>query len=345
MMRSLLAAALVAISAGIHTTKVCSSSDDKDDCSGLVAFGHALQSNGWLKNTHWGSDKTVCDWHGITCSDGRVAEISLEHNNLKGTLPAEIGMLSELRVLNLNGGRPPTYGSGGAAICFGNDLGNSSIPSSLYTLTKLQSINLEYTCTGGTLSTDIGNLRNMVNLSLHGNYIHGTIPQALDQLSDLMTFKLGRNPFTGGFPDMRKLHKLIQFNCNFCALTGPVLDIFDSFPALQFSYWDGNGFTGTLPASAGRLKHLERISFNINNLSGELPASWSELAASGVFKDCRIGNDVNKTAYLADYPWMLPVKGNVYSCPLPDYAKGNGVCNHVSDCTDVVNPCSPVSCV
>jgi len=108
---------------------------------------------------------------------------------------------------------------------------------------------------------------------------------------------------------------------------------------------DGNGFTGTLPASAGKLKNLARISFNINNLSGEMPASWSKLAAGGVFKDCRIGSDVNKTAYLANYPWIQPVKGNVYKCPLPAYASGKGVCNHVTNCLDIVNPCSPVTCV
>ena len=65
-----------------------------------------------------------------------------------------------------------------------------------------------------------GGLTAMVNLSIHGNFIHGAIPQELDNLSELMTFKLGRNPFTGGFPDMRKLTKLIQFNFNFCSLTG-----------------------------------------------------------------------------------------------------------------------------
>jgi len=340
-------------------SSVCDPADNTDDCTALTAFGKALKSAGWVQNTHWGTDKTICDWHGITCENGkkaggRVTEISLEHNNLDGALPDEIGMLSELRVLNLNGGRPPNYGSAGTRMCGGgpppagnlkgNDFHNSSIPKAVYGLKKLQSINLEYTCTGGTLLPDIGGLTAMVNLSIHGNFIHGSIPQELDNLSELMTFKLGRNPFTGGFPDMRKLSKLIQFNCNFCSLTGPVLDIFDHFPALQFSYWDGNGFTGTLPASVGKLKNLARISFNINNLSGEMPASWSELPPS-VFDDCRIGNDTNLTAYLADYPWSQPVKGNVYKCPLPDYATGKGICNHVTNCADVVNPCSPVTCV
>jgi hypothetical protein len=50
----------------------------------------------------------------------------------------------------------------------------------------------------------------------------------MNLMTELKTFKLGRNPFTGGFPDMRTLTKLVQFNCNFCALTGPELDIFDN---------------------------------------------------------------------------------------------------------------------
>jgi hypothetical protein len=325
-------------------SSVCDPADNANDCTALQAFAKSLNSDGWVKNTHWGSDKSVCGWHGVTCASGRVTEISLEHNKLAGSLPDEIGLLEELQSLDLNGGRPADYGSGGGKLCVGNDFKNASIPAGLYTLAKLRNLNLEYTCTGGTLPAAIGQLRSMVNISLHGNYIGGTIPAAMDQLSELMTFKLGRNPFTGGFPDMRKLSKLIQFNCNFCALSGPVLDIFDHFPALLFSYWDGNGFTGTLPASLGALKNLQRVSFNINNLSGEMPVSWGALADGGVFDDCRIGNDVNLTAYQANYAWMLPVKGNVYKCPLPAYASGSGICNHVTNCADVYNPCSPVTC-
>ena len=166
----------------------------------------------------------------------------------------------------------------------------------------------------------------------------------MDQMPELQVFKLGRNPLIGGFPDMRKLTKLIQFNCNFCSLTGPVLDIFDSFPDLEKTYWDGNGFSGPLPPSVGKLKKLTRLSFNINNLSGAVPESWSELAASGTLTDCRVGSDTNVTSYLADYPWIQPVRGNIYACPLPSYAKSGGVCEHVDHCSDVVAPCSPVVC-
>ena len=50
-------------------------------------LGHTTQDslgyNSWKENTKWMSDKTVCDWHGITCdASGRVTQISLEHVSL-----------------------------------------------------------------------------------------------------------------------------------------------------------------------------------------------------------------------------------------------------------------------
>lgn len=59
-------------------------------------------------------------------------------NNLKGTVPEAIGNLTKLSVLNLNGGRPDNYMG-----CSGNNLGNSSIPNAMYTLTGLTSVNFE----------------------------------------------------------------------------------------------------------------------------------------------------------------------------------------------------------
>jgi hypothetical protein len=77
-------------------------------------------------------------------------------------------------------------------------LQNNSIPEALYTLKKLSDLNLEYTCTAGKLSKNIGNLKEMVSLQLHGNFIAGTIPQEVEGMSKVQTFKLGRNPISGG---------------------------------------------------------------------------------------------------------------------------------------------------
>ena len=50
----------------------------------------------------------------------------------------------------------------------------------------------------------------------------------------------------------------LRYNCNFCALTGTFPDAFTpaKVPRLQQAYWDGNGFSGTLPGSIGSLPSL-----------------------------------------------------------------------------------------
>jgi hypothetical protein len=74
--------------------------------------------------------------------------------------------VSELEVLDLHSKRPTNYIG-----CNLTNFNKAPIPDGVYTLTKLNTLNLEYSCTGGTLKSEVGNLKNMVNLSLHGNYI------------------------------------------------------------------------------------------------------------------------------------------------------------------------------
>ena len=101
-------------------------------------------------------------------------------------------------------------------------------------------------------------------------------------MKSIEVFKLGRNPISGELPLIKTFSKVIQFNCNFCALSGTFPDtIFDYMPSLQISYWDGNGFTGyylflldhrqtTHVGDHLNPQHLDRSSADI---------SWSEQEA------------------------------------------------------------------
>jgi len=35
----------------------------------------------------------------------------------------------------------------------------------------------------------------------------------------------------------RSTAQVVQFNCNFCALSGPFPDMFNDMPSLQITYW------------------------------------------------------------------------------------------------------------
>ena len=80
------------------------------DRAALTALYNATGGPNWLDNTGWLTSAPLADWSGITTNGrGRVTEIlfpltgvpQTRGNNLRGTIPAELGNLTELETLVL----------------------------------------------------------------------------------------------------------------------------------------------------------------------------------------------------------------------------------------------------
>jgi len=72
------------------------------DSLALVALYNATNGSGWTNKTNWLTGP-VNTWHGVVLSGSRVTAINLAYNKLAGTLPVELGALSNLVTLNLSG--------------------------------------------------------------------------------------------------------------------------------------------------------------------------------------------------------------------------------------------------
>jgi hypothetical protein len=340
--------------------------DASGDRRALLAIAAATGSAAWKHNLGWprcsssGPNCTVngatlshkpeaapqlihCLWYGVVCDplNGRVKALLLGDNNLTGHIPPEIAWLTELEVLDLNGARPKSYSG-----CATTNFGNTSLPVGLFQLRKLRELWVEYSCLAGPLPLAFSNLTRLTVAKLHGNFFTGSIPSAaFNVMKDLSWFDVGRNPLSGPFPHLPNCTKLQKFSANFCALTGPIpRDALQNKPDLIHTFWDGNGFTGTLPSFDKVSQKLRGLSFDINALSGPIPESLCALPNN---INCRVGADTDTTIYKANYPWLIPVRGNVYSCPLPACML-EGFCN--KQCTvsgersERRSPCSPVKC-
>jgi len=304
--------------------------DEPAERAALDDFGASLNYRRWKKASHWGTSASICTWFGVTCVGGRVAGLSLQDNNLAGSLPASLGNLSKLASLQLDGAQPPSYSG-----CSSTDLQYSALPPSFYTLKHLQVFTAEDACLGGTLvdgDAGVGALTALTEFSIHQNRVSGPFPSGFNSAPGLQVLKLDRNPISGAVPLFTEWGAALRtFDCNFCSLSGP-------FPAMDFSkltgltqmYWDGNAFT-SLPNSLGDARALAELSFNINSIRGALPAG---LCALKSLTDCRVGAGTNCSFYSACYPWVASnnASGNLYSCPLP------------SPCGACDNPNSPLVC-
>jgi len=72
-----------------------------EECEALIAIYNSTNGKQWKNNTGWTKTKTPCSWYGVTCSNGHVTRLYLQHNQLSGTIPPEIEGLSHLAVFNI----------------------------------------------------------------------------------------------------------------------------------------------------------------------------------------------------------------------------------------------------
>ena len=148
-----------------------------------MALYNATAGPSWNDNANWLSDAPLDRWHGVTVNaDGRVTELHLPENRLRGELPPELGGLSELRNLRL----------------WSNQL-SGLVPPELAGLTKLEQFAVGGNRLGGEIPHWLGNLRNLRELHLPTNRFSGQVPSWIGELP-LDRLLLGNNRLTGEIP-------------------------------------------------------------------------------------------------------------------------------------------------
>ena len=227
------------------------------DRESLVALYNATGGDNWTNNTNWLTNAPVGQWRGVTTdSQGRVTELNLTSNQLKGEIPPELADLTSLKSLalgrnELTGPIPTWLGSLTnleAMYLWENEL-TGTIPAELSSLTKLQGLALSDNQLTGEIPPQLGNLSNLQELYLWGNGLTGTIPSELGSLTKLQRLSLSDNQLTGTIP----------------AWLGSLTD-------LQELYLWGNGLMGTIPSELARLTKLEILALGHNQLNGKIPA-------------------------------------------------------------------------
>ncbi|KAL2650854.1 hypothetical protein R1flu_018982 [Riccia fluitans] len=261
---ALMSALLVTMPSGV------ASSASSDMVANLLLVKKGLgDSLGELKD--WVStDLTPCNWTGVTCSQisasdndsSIVTGLDLSSRNLTGSIPEEIGALTDLQVLDLN-----------------NNLLTGSIPSAFTSLTQLTFINLTSNYLNGSFPPGISALKNLRQLDAYDNFFSGPLPEELGQLSELVYLHLGGNYFEGEIPSSYwNLGKLEFLNLAGNEIVGPLPPAIGNLTSLTWLEMGYNSFNCELPSEIGVLRELTYVDVSWAQIVGEIPRELGQLS-------------------------------------------------------------------
>ena len=258
------------------------------DVEALEAVYESTGGEQWADDANWVSEAPLDRWHGIATGDGgRVVEVDLHTNNLRGTLPAEIGGLESLEILLLRGNAlsGPLPAEIGALenltdLNLWNNALTGPIPSELGRLSALISLQLGRNNLTGRIPGELGALRNLLLLDLVGNALSGPIPPELGEMEMLETLQLDSNRLTGPIPpELGRLSSLWSLELRENQLTGPIPAALGELSSLRWLDLDSNNLTGSIPPELGRLSSVSILGLTENRLTGPIPAALGELSS------------------------------------------------------------------
>ncbi|CAH9134358.1 unnamed protein product [Cuscuta epithymum] len=154
-------------------------------------------------------DNVPCNWAQVECENGRVTKIQIGKKGITGSLPANLGNLTSLTVFEV----------------------------------------MENGLVGDV--PNLAGLSSLQRLLLNGNGFTSISPDLFAGMNSLETVTLDNNPFaTWQFPESLKDASALRFfSAINCSISGPLPEIFSSFPSLTELRLSFNSISGQLPSS------------------------------------------------------------------------------------------------
>lgn len=227
----------------------------------LLTLDFALHDT--LEGTKWSFPRVhVCLWTGIKCNvNSDVTGINWARQDLPGTLPNEIGLLTNVASLDIAQ----------------NQVKGTLDP--LYKLTKAKDIFIFENQLTGSLTTGLENCRNLTRFMAGHNFLSGHLPSL--QMRRLRWFNVHHNKLTGSIPSTLALDKVKIFDISNNQIGGtiPANFVEDVIPNIRHLHIENNQINGTVPenfVNLGKGRVLQ-IYMNDNLLTGGFPSRFEEV--------------------------------------------------------------------
>jgi Leucine rich repeat len=179
-----------------------------------------------------------------------------------GTIPHDIGLLTHLRVINLN-----------------RNYVDGTIPSSMSLLSNLGVFVVTENMITGSIPESMQYLTALTHVDISNNNITGTIPSSLSQLANLNRFHATSNSLSGTIPELR-WDNIKVFDVSYNQMKGTLPMAMQEWTNLSIFLAMSNKFSGTIPAWIDKLTNMTAFSIARNQFTGTIPSSiqsWNYL--------------------------------------------------------------------
>nr|GLL46823.1 leucine-rich repeat extensin-like protein 3 [Ipomoea trifida] len=227
----------------------------------LQAWKEAIISDPNKITENWvGSD--VCNYTGVFCwwapddpSELTVAGIDINHADVAGTLPHELGLLYDISLFHINSNR----------FC-------GTLPRSFSNLKLLFELDLSNNRFAGKFPSPVLQLSDLKYLDLRFNEFEGGIPAELFEM-ELDAIFVNNNRFSSELPGNlgnSKVSVIVLANNQFRGCLPRSLGKMSG--TLNELVLSNNAFRSCLPSEIGELRNLSVLDVSRNKMVGELPA-------------------------------------------------------------------------
>jgi len=211
-----------------------------NELKGLLAIYNSTGGVNWRIPWNLSTDPCIGLWNGVKCraigsTQYNIWSLVLQGLNLVGTIPSEIGLLTNLQFFYLSGNQiggtiPNAFSLMGELVQVGFDKNalTGGFPD-LSRLSKLQTVYLQNNKLTGPLDP-WAKVPNIQYLWFSFNTLQGTIPNALGEIYSLQQIGLDSNMLTGTIPSGFGVRQ----------------NLFQAF------YGQGNQFSGAFPTNLCR---------------------------------------------------------------------------------------------
>ncbi|XP_073013020.1 uncharacterized protein [Typha latifolia] len=190
----------------------------------------------------------------------------LDRNNLSREIPSTFGNLTRLSKLDLSfnalsGNIPSSLGKCPLELlALGNNKLTGALPKDIFLISTLSIyLGFPHNLLSGPIPSEVGNLKNLVQLDIRENNFSGQIPNPLGECQVMEYLYLGGNLFQG-----------------------PIPSALSQLRGLQELDLSQNNLSGPIPVFLGNFSQLSYLNLSFNNLEGEVPLKGVFLNASAI---------------------------------------------------------------